>query len=117
MGMERVAREVLKILAAELNDELAAQEAAWTSLDADMNTWLGLTNEPTTLERVELDNFVLGHRPSFLEAPIEKYPNVAVMSYMTRPGGDNTMDQFFGLSTTIAIEVMCKAGPYEREDP
>lgn len=117
MGMERLAREVLKILSVELNDELASQQAAWATLDSEMNQWLGLENGPTTLEPVALDNFVLGHRPSFLEAPIDKYPNVAVMSYMTRPGGDNTMDQYFGLMTTIAIEVMCKAGPYEREDP
>jgi hypothetical protein len=116
MGMERLAREVLKILVAELNTELDAQETAWAALDQELATVLGIELAPTELEHVESPNFVLGHRPSFIEAPIDRYPNVAVMSYMTRPGGDQSMDEFFGLSTTIAIEVMCKAGPYERED-
>lgn len=109
LGLERIAREALIVLIDNLNDELESVQATWTTLDTQLAQ---LRREPlreVKLELVELSNFVLGHRPSLIEAPIENYPNVAVLSEAAIPANIEQPDTIHIFQDTLIIELMVRS--------
>lgn len=116
LGLERVARECLIMLMDVLNDELPAQDAAWAELDEDLATRQGIPYVPLTLEPVEPNNFYLGHRPSLIEAPVDKYPNVSVMADRAGPSeSDSMFDHGSEYDLRLYIELMVRSLTSEEE--
>jgi hypothetical protein len=116
LGMERFAREVLVLLAANLDTELDTQDAKWNTLDEELAIALGKEYIACASDKVLGENYVMGHKPSLIEAPIEKYPNIAVMSYESFPSSDQG-DQYFGVTTSLFVETMVIDGPYKEGLP
>lgn len=115
-GLERLGREVILILADQLNQEIVNQQAYWDVLDQELATTLGKNYAVTTIEPIPNDHLHLGHVPSLIDSQITDFPNVAVMAYQSNRGGDQALDQYHGLTDSIFIEVLCKAGPYPEDD-
>jgi hypothetical protein len=109
-GLELIEQAALKIIYNELNNELALIEEAWKAKDLELNQLIGADPIEVTLERIEDGSFYQGHVPSLIEAPIDKYPNVAVICGDSNPyEGENDYDQFNNYTNSLAIEIMCKS--------
>lgn len=111
-GLERLGREVVLILHANLNDELETVEAEWGPYDEEYSSVVHKLYNPTTLERIEDGRFYLGHVPSLIEAPIDAFPNVSVMGFQAQNDPISNIDLYYGVAVNIFIEIMCKSGPY-----
>lgn len=109
IGLEQIQRQAWRILIENLNDYITQVETFMAISDEEVAELSGQDYEPTDIERVELENFYEGHRPSLINAPIERYPNVAVMAYRGVPGDENTvLDQIDSYNDTLALELMVK---------
>lgn len=113
LGLERIQREAFLVLFQKLNEELSILESAWATLDQQLSTATGRDFNAITLEAVEDFNFHMGHRPSLIEAPIARYPNVSVMAYQSRADGVTQIDQMVQLSDRLFIECMVKSPHYD----
>jgi hypothetical protein len=113
LGLERIQREAFLVLFNNLNEEIGLLETAWMTLDNELSVETGRDFDAITLERVEDFNFHIGHRPSLIEAPIQRYPNVSVMAYQVRPEGVNQIDQMSQSLDRLFIEIMVKSPQYE----
>jgi len=109
IGMEHVAREGAIVLIETLNEELQRQEEAWEDRDKELAEAKGVDFEPITLEAVELENFYVGHVPSLINAPIEKYPNVSVEADRAGASTSNTLDQATTYGISMYVEFMVKS--------
>lgn len=107
IGEEIIQRQIVRVLYEHLNDEIDVEQERWSDRDDE---WATLIGEPsyTALEHVEPENFYTGHRPSLVNAPIERYPNVAVMVYQGRPSAE-VLDQMSNFSLVADIELMVKS--------
>lgn len=105
---ERIGKAAFRQLVLGVNDQIAIVEAEWTTDDSDLATLLGRPFGPITVERIAKANMHYGHIPSLVEAPIGKYPNLAVFAYdsKTAPGW---ADQEEAENITFYVEVMCKS--------
>jgi len=109
LGLEELARQTLIILMRELNQEIEYQEQRWAPKDEELANLQGVEYTPVEIERVEAWNFRVGHRPSLVEAPIENYPNVAVLAYSAAPSpAAEQFDQLEAFDDRLAVEIMCK---------
>lgn len=116
MGLEEIQRAALLVLADTLNEALPLVEAAWAPSDLSFATRMGILYVPTLLELVVPENFVEGYRPSLIDAPIERYPNVASMAYRATPGsGAELYDHQESYRAALTIECMVKATLEEGE--
>lgn len=113
LGLERLQREAFLVLFKNLNQELGLLDSAWATLDQQLSVATGRDFDPITLEPVEEINFHMGHRPSLIEAPIQRYPNVSVMAYQVRPDNQGVIDQIAQIRDRLFIEVMVKSPQYE----
>jgi hypothetical protein len=111
-GLERLGREVVMILHSDLNEELEAVEAEWGPYDEEYAAVVHKLYNPTTLEKIQDGRFYLGHVPSLIDAPIEAFPNIAVMGYQAQNSAPDSIDLYYGVAVSIFIEIMCKSGPY-----
>ena len=68
------------------------------------------------MERIPPERMYLGHVPSLITADINLYPNISVMPFISRPGGDQSIDLYHGNVATVFIEILAKAGPYPAND-
>ncbi len=113
--LERLTRAAILLLAdssSGINSEISNQNTAWGGggdLD-DPQFWTALnqTDPEAQVEEIELENFYPGHVPSLIDAPIDKYPNLAVLTYRADaiPSADDWSEQYM---VNLAVEVMCKA--------
>ena len=109
-GLELIEVETLKILYNELNEELTVIEAKWEEQDLELNQLVGSDPIKIELEHFEDGNFYQGHIPSLIEAPVDKYPNIAVICDTSDPAEQNiSYDQFNNYTNSLAIEIMCKS--------
>lgn len=115
LGMERIAREAMIVLLETLNDEIPNQDALWAPLDQDLATLRGIAYVPIVLEPVADDNFYVGHRPSLIDAPVDKYPNVSVMADRAGQAPFDEVDQMDAYSIRMWVEVMVKSARDEEE--
>lgn len=115
IGMEQTARQALIILIELLEGELIHQEEVWEPLDRELAEKRGLEFEPVELEVVELKNFYPGHVPSLLNAPIDRYPNIAVDADRAGSGVNNTLDQASIYGISLFVEFMVKSEKSEEE--
>lgn len=111
IALERLERAVLLLLFQNLNTQIAAQNTSYAGagdLD-DPAFWaaLGRTNPTIQAEPIANANFYPGHVPSLIDAPIDRYPNVAVMAFRADvvPSDDDWAESYL---TQVAVEIMCK---------
>ena len=112
-GLERIQREAFLVLFNNLNAEIDLLESAWATLDEELATATGFDNPVISLESVENINFHLGHRPSLIEAPITRYPNVSVMAYQATPAAPDNLDHYNLYTDRLFVEVMVKSERYQ----
>lgn len=113
LGLERLQREAFLALFKQVNNEQAQLNQAWAELDTLLAQETEREFDPIVLEPVEVFNFHMGHRPSLVEAPIQRYPNISVMAYQSRPEGAGQIDQMANISNRLFIECMVKSPQYE----
>ena len=107
-GVELIEREAIKILYEELNDELVLVQDEWEERDIEINQLTGEDPITVELELIEEENFYYGHRPSLVEAPVDRYPNVCSIAESSEPS-EYEMDQFNNYQVGLGIEIMCKS--------
>jgi hypothetical protein len=100
VGLERIGRQALKILADNLNDELGLVEADWDD-----------EGVPFVLERVPDASFHYGHKPSLYTQPPEAYPNIAVMAFQASPDllSDLPLDHGDLATVSLFVDVLVKS--------
>lgn len=108
LEINQMVRNTVTILFYGLNDEIDRLNADWAERDSEFFSMLGRDNPEVVCELVAETNFYFGHVPSLLEAPIEKYPNVAVMSPNATPIATND-DHAEKANIRLWIEIMAKA--------
>lgn len=110
IGLELFQYRVAEILLEQINPELERQEALWVDRDKTWNTVTGQEPRSVTLELFEPENIFRGHRPSLIEQPPrEKFPNISVMAYVSRPTTvTNVLDQASNNNITVDIEAAIK---------
>lgn len=107
-GVEIIEREAIKILYEELNDEIIKVQDEWEDRDIEINQLTGEDPITVELELIEEENFYYGHRPSLVEAPVDRYPNVCSIAESSDPS-ENELDQYNNYQVSLAIEIMCKS--------
>lgn len=113
IGFESATRAMRLVLLDQLNDEIDRQSERWNAADLELQT-LGL--DPgvgqVNVEHVPDENLHEGPHLPLLTAPIERFPNVSVIAYVTRATpGQGFADQVDSQQITLAFETMVKAGP------
>lgn len=116
IGLERLQREAFIVLFNKLNDELALVESAWAQLDQQLSTLTPYDYVEINLEGIQPQNFYLGHRPSLIQAPINRYPNVSIMAWRAGSEAPDNIDQLASYRQNLAIEVMVKSRTYKEAD-
>jgi hypothetical protein len=109
-GLELTGRIVFQMLYEGLNERLEELESYWESMDRD---FAELTRSPVrevVLEGVPATSFYDGIHPSFLEAPIEAYPNVSVTAYDSRDSAEQ-FDQVDVFENRVFVEAWAKSDP------
>lgn len=114
IGLERLQRAAILQLATLLNDKIDDENTLWAARDTAFFTSLYGAPRTITVEHVETTNFYAGHRPSLIEAPIERYPNCSAMAYTSTPKGSND-DHGEMLDLKLAVELMAKSVVDEEE--
>jgi len=114
-GLERIARETLILLIDSVNSNIVSIQTEWDSLDSELATKRSVAHTPVTIEPIELENFHLGHKPSLIEAPVDKYPNIAVFADRAKTHLDQP-DQLHIYLDNMYIELMCRATEDEQTE-
>lgn len=110
LGLEIVQRQALFMLMDNVNPVLEEVNFFMQELDEELADKTGVPFVPTTVEEIAPQNFVEGHRPSLISAPLENYPNCAVWAVRAQPTpGSNDFDQLSVHSDVIYIEIMVKS--------
>ena len=115
IGLEIIQHRLASVIFSELNDEIDRQQDLWTQRDLDWNNLTGQEPREVLVEYVKEDNFYKGNKPSLIEAPIENYPNVAVMVYIGNPGVE-IIDQASNFIVVADVEAMVKGDSEEIVD-
>lgn len=114
LGLERLGRECLVVLMSGMDAELERQQTDWAGLDEDLAGFREVDYVPITLEQIAPQDFHLGHRPSLINAPIERYPNISTMAYRSTESPFNTLDHIDSSMLTLMVEAMVKAEPQDQ---
>jgi hypothetical protein len=117
IGAEDLQFEIIRVLAENINDKLAVEETRGQALDATYEAVLHRGLVPVTLEHFELRNFHPGHRPSLIDAPVDQYPALAVMTYNVVGAPTNILsDESRDHNLLCSIECIVKSGPFDIDD-
>ena len=110
--LERLARAALLVLYDGINTAIDAENTAFSGSDPtdDSAFWvaIGRTDPGAEAEHIASDNFYVGHVPSLIDAPVDRYPNIATMAYQADPrvSQDDWADQYM---VHLAVEIMVRA--------
>ena len=108
IALEQMSRATVEILYDNLNTQIDNQNSIWIARDNEFFTHVNRTNLNIAAEHVDPSNLFYGHIPSLIDAPIERYPNVSVMTFNVIPvaGEDDSMEEY---ALRMAIEIMVKS--------
>lgn len=112
-NLEPLQRALLLQLKANVNDKLDELNEFWKPKDEELAAALGYEYVDSTCEHIAV--FSDGHRPSFIDAPIENYPNISVMAYHAEPSPEQ-FDQADSYSNTAFVELIVKSQTFEDDD-
>lgn len=108
MGMETIQREALIVLIKTLNEELPHQDEIWAPLDQELAELREIDYMPITVEPVAPSNFYSGHQPSLINGPMDKYPNVSVMTDRAGESPFESIDQGSSYRNRLWVEFLVK---------
>lgn len=112
-GLEELQRAMLVHLHANVDGILDELNEKWKPLDEELSETLELEHVDSPCEHIAV--FSDGHRPSFIEAPIDNYPNVSVMAYRAEPAPEQ-WDQGDTFSDTVYVELLVKSPTFSEEE-
>lgn len=116
IGLEQIQRAFLYQLMENVNGAIGEIENWMALSDEELANRRGVPFAPTLIERVDPQNFVEGHRPSLIDAPIDNYPNIAVWAVRGAPSPESeSLDQLSVYSDTIFVEILVKSQESEEE--
>lgn len=115
IGLAEVARAAFVVLTQTVNEAIEQENEHWVPLDEKLAEFRGIDYSEILIEEVGKENFYLGHNPSLIEAPLEKYPNVAVDSDRAGSSGSDDLDQGSMFGNFLYIEFMVKSEKSEEE--
>ena len=109
-GLEQAQRAAYLVLFDHLNDAIGFVETNWSQSDQQTALHTGFPYVPLLIERIENQNFYEGHRPSLIQAPVEKYPNISVWGVNSNPSEESAISDHVDIwENMIWIEVMTKS--------
>src|ERR1043165_3150637 len=114
---ERIGREALSIFIDNLNSEIATLESDYAQEDKEFSIKRESFHNQIRIERIDIKNFHLGHKPSLINAPIEYYPNICVNVDLAVPLPNSGEDHFDTYNLRLWVEIMCKATHQDGLDP
>jgi hypothetical protein len=115
IGLEDFDRAVFVQVLENINDALAQEGARWAHEDMEFNALIQKPAINSSLEQFRPATIHIGHRPSMVEAPVENYPSMAIMSFRSSPIADQN-DQSETSSISLSIEAIVRSGPFDHED-
>lgn len=116
LALEAIQRTAFLILFDQLNGAVDQINTFMATDDEELDNHLGRPYVPTVIELIEAGNFYEGHRPSLIDAAVEKYPNCSVWGVRTVPAPESsTLDQISISQTLLYIELMARSSPEEGE--
>jgi hypothetical protein len=108
--LEAIGKQALALLRENINSKLNDSDVTWDALDPMFGY------RTIQVERIPPDNFYYGHRPSLIDAPIERYPNCSVMAYQAQPAPEgDLLDHQNVYTVSLFVELMCKSDSDEGE--
>jgi len=119
IGLEDVSFAAFEALYDGLNYQLGVVQTERVPRDQKMAAMRNQEYQLVELERVESQNFFLGHVPSLIldETPVENYPVVSVMAYRADPDpSDSSNDQMSVYVDRLYTETIVKSSPKEGEE-
>jgi hypothetical protein len=114
LGMEKVQRAVTLLMIQNLNDAIDDQNTLWAAKDATFFAAIERDQEPFECENIAADHFYSGTIPSLIEKPMEDYPNLCVIAYISTPTLLSS-DYVERYAITLAVEIMVKSETSEEE--
>lgn len=117
-GLEQISFLMWDTLTDRLNDEIAVQEAANAEMDEYIATKRGLTYEPIVIERIDIQNFFKGSKPSLVEGRLgsDGYPAISVVADDSRPAPFDDFDQGSSYQDGVYVDIVVKASEVEGEE-
>jgi hypothetical protein len=115
IGLGQLKREAFLVLLQTLGEAIEQQNEYWIPFDEELAVLRGIDYQPLDIELVLPENFYLGHNPSLIEAPVEKYPNVAVDADRAGSALADDLDQAQMYGVSMYIEFMVKSNVSEEE--
>jgi hypothetical protein len=115
IGLGQLAREGFIVLLQAVNEAIEQQNEYWKPYDEELSSLRSIDYEALEVEAVLPENFYLGHNPSLIEAPIDKYPNVAVDADRAGSALSDDLDQAQMFGVSLYIEFMVKSEKSEEE--
>lgn len=112
IGLEEVQRAALFQIFDHLNASISSVESFFAQSDQEFARRTQRDLQLTVLEIVQPANFHEGHIPSLINAPIDAYPNVAVVCSTATPS--DGLDQLDAYVDRLFIDSMVKS-PTEAE--
>jgi hypothetical protein len=115
IGLGQLTREGYIVLLQTVSSAIQKQNEIWKPYDEELAVLRGIDYEALELEIVKPDNFYLGHNPSLIKAPIDRYPNVAVDADRAGSALTDDLDQAQTFGVSLYIEFMVKSEKSEEE--
>jgi hypothetical protein len=110
IGLEDVQRAAYLRLFDELNPAIAEMGTMWESSDQALAHHTGLPYLPVEVEQIAPENFYEGHRPSLIQAPVDKYPNISVWAVRATANPESMLlDHQDVWNVLLYVEIMCKS--------
>jgi hypothetical protein len=114
--MEQIQRQAFFTLFDTLNSAIDVVAAEMEDSDIEFAQRTGATYEPIVVSHIESGNFYEGHRPSLIDAPLDKYPNCSIWALSAAAAEESQLfDHSQVFNTVLSVEVMVKASPTEGE--
>jgi len=112
-GFPSVGRAARLVVANGINGEIDRVQRAWLRADQEFeDAGFDVGVRDAGVEYVESVNVFGGPHKSLVASPIDRFPNVSVTAYATRPSPRNAADDSYDVpELSLLVELMVKAGP------
>lgn len=110
LGFEEIQRAALLTLFDNLNAAITERAAVMDASDQDFATRTNRPYVPLVIEPIAPENFYEGHRPSLIQADVDKYPNVSCWTVRTTMHAESASSDHTSIfNDLLYVEVMVKA--------
>jgi hypothetical protein len=112
-GFEIVGRAARIVLIDGINSEISRQQERWKQADLEFEAaGYDVGIRAKGLENISSNNIFQGPHKSLSQSTLDRFPNISVIAYASRPGTGNTQfDQMDLVEISVIVEMIVKAGP------